>query len=246
MQNVVPSSGLARRSWNLLYAAGLVLLLGILAAVIGMFLYIIPLVVPSNPSFSTYDSIRSLLIPVGVAIAIIGILLGIRAVTWKRDNPLAEMVGEKLAEFLDERYIYIRNVSRISLGYIDALLIGPAGVLVFRIVDRTGVMFNEGGGWIKQKDKGQWETMRWNPTVEAVADIKRLREWLRVRGHPDVPVFGVIVFTKEMPEAQVTAQNPVVPVVYLSEFSYKLSDSYFALERLDAPTSHKISTLLYK
>lgn len=246
MQNVVPSSGLARRSWNLLYAAGLVLLLGVLLAVVGLFLYGFPLVVPSNPAFATYDTLRSLLIPAGVVIAIIGILLAIRAVTWKRDNPLAEATGKTLGEFLDERYVFIRNVSKLSLGYVDAVLVGPPGVLVFRITDKTGVLFNEGGGWIRQKDKGEWTTLRWNPTKDAVADIKRMRDWLRVRGLPDIPVFGVIVFTKEMPEAQVTARNPVVPPVYLSEISYRLSDTYFAKDRIDAPTASKIALMLYQ
>ncbi|MCU0511093.1 MAG: NERD domain-containing protein [Anaerolineae bacterium] len=245
MQNVVPSSGLARRSWNVLYGAGLLLLIGLLVAIAGAFLFAVPLVVPTNAAFSAYNTVRTIMIPAGIVVVLLALLLALRAVTWKRDNPLAALTGERLAAFLDARYVFIRNVSRVSLGYVDAVLVGPAGVLVFRITDRTGILFNEGAGWIRQRDRGQWVTMRWNPTRETADDVQRLREWLRVRGLPDVPVFGVIIFTKEMPEAQVTAQNPLVPVVYLSEISYALSDSFFARDRLDAATASKIALLLY-
>jgi hypothetical protein len=79
-----------------------------------------------------------------------------------------------------------------------------------------------------------------------VSDIKAMREWLKARDLPDVPVFGGIVFTREVPENQVTAQNPVVPVLHSSEFSYALQDNYFAKDRLDQPSVNRIASLLYE
>jgi hypothetical protein len=60
-----------------------------------------------------------------------------------------------------------------------------------------------------------------------------------------VPVYGVIISTQEMPSARITIQNPVVPVIYLSELDYQLSTTYFAKDRLDQPSVNKIATLLY-
>jgi hypothetical protein len=245
VRNLVPARALQRRSRNLLYAAALVALVGVVMALIGVALFVIPLVVPSNTAFPLYDGLRRLLVALGIFIVLIGLLLIIRALTWKQDNTLAEMVGQTLAAFLDDRYGFIRNVSKLSLGYIDGVLLGPPGVLVMRIVDRDGILFNDGAGWLEQVDKGDWKTLRWNPTQETVADVKKMREFLKTRGLGDTPVFGVIVFTKEMPAAQFTTRNPLVQAVYLSKFDYELKPTYFAKDRLDQTTVNRLVTFLY-
>lgn len=245
MRNLVPARALQRRSRNLLYASVVVALAGGVIALIGVALFVIPLVVPSNTSFPLYDGVRRLLIAVGVFIVLLGILLIIRALTWKQDNTLAEMTGETLANALDDRYVFIRNVSKLSLGYIDGVLLGPAGVLVMRIVDREGILFNDSAGWLEQVDKGSWKTLRWNPTQETVADVRRMREFLKTRGLADTPVFGVIVFTKEMPAAQFTTRNPLVQVVYLSKLEYELQPTYFAKDRIDQATVNRLVSLLF-
>jgi hypothetical protein len=246
MRNVVPEGALERRSRSLLLAGFVVLLFGALIAVAGMAMFVIALVVPSNPSYDLYDTTRKGVVVLGVIVMLIGFLMVGRALTWKRDNPVAEIAGNWLTDHLDDRYVFIRNVSKVALGYIDAVLIGPPGVLVCRITDKTGVLFNEGGRWLRQRDKGQWGTMRWNPTQEAVDDVKRLREWLKTRGIPDAPVFGAVVFVQEAPSAQVTAKSPIVPAIYLSEMTDEIRNPYFAKQdRLAQPVVNQIATLLY-
>lgn len=246
MRNVVPEGALERRSRSFLLAGFIVLLFGALVAVIGMAMFVIALVVPSNPSYALYDTARKVVVFVGGLVMVIGFLMVGRALTWKRDNSTAEIAGNSLAGQLDDRYVFIRNVSKVALGYIDAVLIGPPGVLVFRVTNRTGVLFNEGGRWLQQRDKGQWGTMRWNPTQEAVDDVKRLREWLKTRGIPDAPVFGAVVFVNEAPAAQVTTKSPVVPAVYLSEVTDEFRNPFFAKQdRLAQPLVNQIATLLY-
>lgn len=244
MRNIVPEHALARRSRNLLIAAVLIMILGGFLVVFGLVLRAIPLVVPSNPSFSLYDTVRTLMVIGGGALGFLGILMLARALTWKTDNRLAESTGNALGDFLDERYVFIRNVSKLALGYIDAVLLGPPGVLVFRISNREGVYFNEGGNWMIQHDKGVWSTLRWNPSREVIDDINKLRAWLERRGLKDVPVYGVIVFTKDHPAAQVTQQKPVVPSAHVNELSYALAETYFARDRIDAPALKKLIELL--
>jgi hypothetical protein len=246
MRNVVPARALARRSRNLLFAAGFLFLLAILSFAFHVFLLTVPLVVPSNPNYDLYLTARSSLIWLGAVLVVVSLALLIRALTWKHDNPLAHATGELLGEFLDDRYAYIRNLSRFAIGYIDAVLVGPPGVLVLRITEKTGIFYNEGANWMQQQDKGSWKTLRWSPTREVVEDVRKLRAFLQARGMPDVPVFGAVVFLENKPITTVTMEQPVVPVLQPFELSYGLEDTYFARkDRLDQLTANKIATLLY-
>jgi hypothetical protein len=246
MRHVVPSGALTRRSRTVLYGSAVFMLVGLFVFVIGFLLHVVALVVSSNPGFAQYDLVRKGLMVIGGLIIVISVGVIARALSWKRDNLVAKTLGDTIAEFYDDRFVFIRNVSRSTLPYMDAVLVGPPGVLVLRVTDARGIYFNEGRKWMRQKDKGDWHTMRWNPTEEAVSDIKAMREWLKARNLPDIPVFGGIVFTREVPELQVTAQNPVVPVLHTSEFSYSLQDNYFVKDRLEQQTVCRIASLLYE
>lgn len=245
MENVAPSRSLTQRSYNWLYAALLIALLGIFLAVVGLTLVSIELVVPSNPDYTTYVFIRNALVIFGGVLVVIALAMSVRAFTWRTDNQLAAVVGDTLAEFLDPSYIFIRNISKFGLGYIDAVLVGPPGVLVFRVTERKGILFNEVGNWLEQADKGEWTPLSWNPTREAIDDIKKLKEFLERRRLGEVPVYGVIVFTAEPPLIQLSHEKSVVPAVLLEELSYALSDGYFARKRIDPDTSRKIVKALY-
>lgn len=246
MRNIAPSRALQRRSRDFLKMAILIILLGGFLAIIGVALFVISLSVPSNPGYALYDMVRQALVFGGGGIAFVGLLVGVRALTWKTDNNIAQITGDELAQYLDSRYIFIRNINKRAIGYIDGLLIGPPGLLVFRLVDREGVYFNDGANWLRQRDKGEWQPLRWNPTKEVVDDIRKIRVYLAERGLSEVPVYGVIIFTKPTPDSvQVTAQKPVVPVLYLNELSYGLSDSYFAKDRIDPPVIEKLLKLFY-
>ena len=211
----------------------------------GVAFHAISIVVPSNPDFELYDLVRKGLIVFGAVIILIGIGLIVRALTWKTDNSLAEATGNELAQYLDERYTFIRNISKLAIGYVDAVLVGPPGVLVFRILDNEGVYFNEGVDWLIQKEKGEWATVDLDPTREAVADIKKIREYLTKSGLKNIPVFGVVVFLNDPPLLQFSTQEALVPVSYLSEISFSLNDNYFAKDRMDPQFVRDVVRLLY-
>lgn len=245
MQNVSPSRNLSRRSRDFLIAAAVVFLLGATLAVVGIALHIINVVVPSNQGFEVYDLTRKAVLSLGMGLIFVSLLMALRAVTWRTDNLLAKAVGDHLAQYLDKHFVYIRNISKRTIGYVDAVLISRHGVLVFRISNRQGVFFNEKGEWLRQKDKGEWQPMRWNPTREVVADIKKIREYLADYKLKDVPVYGVVVFTDEPPTTQFTVQEPVVPVSHVSQLSYSLQETYFAKPRMNAETVQQAVNLLY-
>ncbi|MFN8375178.1 MAG: nuclease-related domain-containing protein [Anaerolineae bacterium] len=245
MRSVAPTRSLARRSRRLLQIAAVVVLGGIFLFFVSLMLYVINFVVPSNPGYAFYNTMRGVLLFLSIAIALIGGVLALRAVTWKRDNSLAIRVSEVLAPRLDDRYTFIRNVSKLGLGYIDAVLVGPPGALVFRVLDSEGSLLNEGPNWVKKNRSGEYVPMMLNPTKEALDDIKGLGEFCARRGIAQVPIYGVIVFTKEPPLVTLKSNNPTVPSSLTSGVVEALVDSYFAAERLDTNAVQKIVKLLY-
>jgi hypothetical protein len=248
MRNVVPARALRRRSGVLLFGAGFLAVLGILAIAIGSFLATVHLVVADNPNYAFYVFSYSALPWLGFILITIAVLMVIRALTWKQDNPIAASAGQVLANELnlDDRYSYIRNVSKASIGYVDAVLVGPPGILVFRVTERAGTYFNQGAKWMVQKDKGQWQALNWSPSKEVVDDIRKIREFLQTKGLAQIPIFGVVMFTEAAPATRVTTENPSVPVLQPQELAYGLEDSYFAQrDRLDQLTVNKIAETLY-
>jgi len=242
MQNVAPSHALVRRSRQLLVFAFLTVAIGTFLAVVGIALWVITLAPKAN---ETLPFIRNVVFILGVLIALGGLAMAIRAVTWKTDNDLAMITGKFLEDHFDSRFTFIRNISRLGLGYIDAVLVGPPGVLVFRILDNDGVFFNETSKWLRQTGKGDWAPLRFNPTEQVVVDIKKLREYLAKRSLPNMPVFGVIAFVLPENMVQVSAEKPTVPSAQLSHLVDALSNNYTAKDRIDAQTVAAIVKTLY-
>ena len=245
MQNVAPTRSLNRRSRDLLIAAALVFLLGATLTVIGIALHIINLVVPFNQGYAIYDLTRKALLTIGIAIALLAMLLSLRAVTWKTDNKNAWQLGKMLAAHLDHQYVLIRNISKRSTGYVDAALVSKHGVLALRISKRKGAFFNEGGQWLKHRRKGKWRPMRWNPTREIAAKAIKLRAYLEEYDMHDIPVYAAVVFLRDPPEVSLKLQQPAVPVIYASQLFASLRDSYFAEDRLSASTVQAVVNALY-
>lgn len=234
MHNVVPSRALARRSRQLLVIAIVLGALAVFIIALGILMTMIPLVAEGSPNFAFYNLARTGLIGLGAVTFLVAIGLAIRAVTWRTDNDLAQRVGHVLAQQLDTRYTLIRNVSRRELGYIDAILVGPPGALVFRLIPKTGVFANEGSNWLIQNRSGRWSPWSASPTQQVVIDIEKLRDYLARFNLGDVPVYGVIVFMHEHPQVQLSAKNPVVPLTHLSTLLVNLQENYLARERIDA------------
>ncbi|MCA9903189.1 MAG: hypothetical protein KC547_04975, partial [Anaerolineae bacterium] len=144
MHNVAPSRALARRSRQLLALALVIGALGAFIVALGILMIMIPLVAEGSGSFTIYNLLRDGLVVFGALLFLVALGVAIRAATWRTDNDLAHEVGRYLGKTLDARYTLIRNVSRRDLGYVDAILVGPPGVLVFRLIPDKGVFANEG------------------------------------------------------------------------------------------------------
>ncbi len=233
MHNVAPSRALARRTRQWLTFAFVVAAIGIFVAVVGLALFVIPLTAPGSASAGLFGTLRVGVLALGVLIFFIALGLCIRALTLRKDNDLAMIVGRFLTQYLDNRYHFVRHVSKRNLGYVDAILVGPPGALVFRILDNRGAFINEGANWIRQDQYGQVTAAGIDPTRECVLDVKKLREYLEARQLGSVPVYGVVVFTKDEPAVQLVAKEPVVPITTLRSLVATLGSNYLARDRID-------------
>jgi hypothetical protein len=248
MRNVAPTRALTRRARGFLQGAFFLVAAGLLFAVVAIFLTAIPLVAPTSGSFRLYNLTKNTMFIVGLFAAAVGIVLAIRAVTWRTENDLARIVGNALGAYLDERYVFIRNVSKMRVAYIDAVLVGVQGVLVFRILDKTGVYLNEGDRWLRLNPRDRrWVPGGIDPTRQAMADMRNLQAYLSQRGLPaDTPIFGVVVFVRDAPLVQITHKSPALPATQLSGLYATLQGNYLAKERISRGAADAIVRLLYE
>ena len=245
MRNVAPSRSLARRANQWKTIAFLVAAISVFIATIGVVLFLIPFVNPNSSSYALYSTVIFGVLCFAGLLFLAAIGIAIRAFTWRTDNDLAMITGRYLARSLDDRFTLIRNVSKREIGYIDAVLVGPPGALVMRILDDPGDYLNEGSNWVVRRRTGELTSAKINPTREAVADIRKLREYLAKHRLADVPVYGAVVFTREEPVVRLTVREPTVPPSHLSTLILNLQNNYLAKDRIDADKVTAFVRLLF-
>lgn len=221
MQNLNPTRIVARRGRDMMIIGALLLMVALVSGGCGLVVLLL-----------LSSSLGWIFLLLGLIVLIVGTGILVRGLTYRKENLPALAVAEVLARELDASYTFVRNVSRRKLGYIDAVLVGPPGALVFRIVDMPGIFLNEGSDWLERKGGQTFVLSRMSPTRECVTDIYALREYLAVRGLSSVPVFGVVVFTS--PQVQLSARQPVVPIAELRTLTTVLRREYLLEDRIDA------------
>lgn len=234
MQNINPSRNITRRGRYYLFIGGVAFFGGAIAVTLGVMFFFFPLW-----EAGWFALVRLLMILVGLIGIALGVLAIIRALTLKKDNEIAFEVGKVLERFMpDNRYTYLRNVSKHGVGYIDAVLIGPPGALVFRTVNYRGKWRNERADW-KIEVKGRLRPAKTNPTLECVRDVEALRKFLAKRGLERVPVYGIVVFHTIPQEAlRLEGADPVVPICETHTLYRIMARDYLTDERIAPPTVH--------
>lgn len=222
------------RQWAI---SGLVVaLVGVVLGAIGMASIIIPLA-----RAGWYSLLQGLLLLSGLVAVLAGAGMMIRGLTFPKDNHAARIMTDILARGLDDRYTFIRNISRRGLGYLDGILVGPNGALVFYFFEQKGNFYCEGNAWFRQGR--ELSPLRANPTREVVKDVGALREFLGERGLERVPVYAVVVVTHR--DTVVTAQRPVVPVAHMHNVLAIVADNYLAAERIPAQAArHTVDAVM--
>lgn len=230
MQNINPTNSRNRRALFYLSLLGLPLTIGACIALASIVL------LTQLPVLGTFNTLGIICLALFALVAlIVGPIYVYRGMTLAKDNQLAYEVGEALAQSMggDPRYKYIRNVSRRNLGYIDAVLVGPPGALVFRIVDYSGLWRNERTEWKTLNPKnGKLGPSRTNPTRECARDVYALRKYLAKRKLDKVPVYGIVVF-HDGSNVTLQAAGPVIPVTKTHRMYEVMSRDYLKNERIN-------------
>ena len=243
MRSLNPKRSRTRRQIRLSTIAFVVAAFGVFACTISLILTAIPLVNIQSSAYSLYSLLLYGVLGFGTLLIVVGIALAFRALLLRPENDLALVAGQYLSQQLDERYTLIRNYNRPGVGYIDAVLVGPPGALVVRILDHQGDLLNDGSDWVKRGRGGRFETININPTRQALVDIRKLREYFQ-KNRLDVPVYGVVVFNRSERDLRLSAQAPAVPPTHLHRIMDTLKTDYFAKDRIDAARVQAAVTLL--
>lgn len=224
MRNLTPSHAMARKGRRLMISGGVVGLAGLLLIALAILLFVVPVF-----RADWYEVARAVILIVGGILCLVGLGLILRGVLLPKDNPHARRMADYLARFLDYRYTFIRNISKRELGYVDAVLIGPNGVLVFYFLDKRGAFHSQGNAWFSVVN-GQFRPAGVNPTLEAAKDVRALRRFLAQRNLELVPVYAVIVAA--YPDMHLSVQQPVIPVSHMADVHVVLRDNYLAQIRV--------------
>ena len=75
---------------------------------------------------------------------------------------------------------------------------------------------------------------RISPTREDLADIRRVRAFLDKHGLTDVPIFGVIVFTRNPGQVALQANSPELPITHLANLFTTLQNGYLIAPPIDS------------
>ena len=226
MHSISPARAMERRARQWAISGLVVVLVGLVLGALGMASIVIPLA-----RAGWYSLLQGLLLIMALGGVVIGVAMAIRGLTFPKDNHAARIMTDLLARGLDDRYTFIRNISRRGLGYLDGILVGPNGALVFYFFTQKGNFYCEGNAWFRQNAR-EMTPLRANPTREVVKDVSALRDYLGERGLERVPVYAVIVVSYR--ETVVTAQRPVVPVAHMHNVLTIVADNYLAAERIPA------------
>lgn len=230
MQNIAPSKTLNRRARFYALMGILMALGGAINLVLAVLFVVLPILgeTLTVPLTICIGGLGILMLPVGFFMILRGFGL-------KKDNELAYQVGESMRAFLgsDARYTFIRNISKRGFGYMDAVLVGPPGALVFRVVDFHGEWLNERAEWRTRNKRGNLVVAPSNPTRECARDVYTLRKLLAKKGMNKVPVYGVVVFTNE--NLTLKADGPVVPIAEVPTMYKILNRDYLKEERINSP-----------
>ena len=247
MRNIAPAQLINRQRLRFFQLAAVIVSAGIFLAMFGLALYALPSVFDDGGTL--YDVGRVGLMFGGVILCIIGAGIGLWTATNfrpKKENKLAQIMGNALRHELSAEFTFIRGINQLGIGYVDAVLVGTPGVMVFRLLDWTGEFLNESSHWVKKNNQGHWLPTRTNPTREVVDDINALKAHFADEGLEDIPIYGMIVFVKENTQARISLKDPVVPATHLRTVYPRLNEHFLGKERIRPKTVKIIVDLLYE
>jgi len=152
-------------------------------------------------------------------------------------------VSRFLSRILDDRYTLIRNLQIAkSQPDLDAVLVGPSGVLVMEIKNYSPKYSYrcEGSDWFWRKPGKRYRRKEESPTKQAIINTSYLKTYLSHHGIRDIPIETVVVITN--PKAKFYVKKPHRPIFHPKELGEHIQS--LAEEPLDDTICDSIVNLL--
>ncbi|MCY4008591.1 MAG: response regulator [Anaerolineaceae bacterium] len=233
--------GLSREAKKLLQVASLAILGGSFVLLVGLALSVIPLIGREGSFAELYHILQQALILAGLLSAVCGLWFLLRAnQRRKTDDLLAQEVFQTLARNLDARFSFISSSQIRSVCGIDALMIGPPGLLIFKFLHLNGQLYQERGHWLTQNRKGELIPLKNNPTQELLSDMNHIQQRLDGQGLSDFPIFGAILSLNDSDQLQYHANEEIFPLVFAPSLNERLKQSYFFRDRITLRAAGKL------
>ncbi len=203
MREIQCSTFLEREGRRLALWALLFLILG--CGALGIFFGRLPLTLAKEAPW-----LWGLTLALGLGALAAGQDLFSEALGWWQGALGERAIARRLGAILDDQFYLLRNVTLPKQrGDIDAILIGPPGILALEIKDKTGVYRVDGRDWL-YLSHGRWRSSQSNPMRQAQANARRTEEFLAKAGLA-FSTRPVVVLANSL--ARVTIDNPAVYIV---------------------------------
>lgn len=139
------------------------------------------------------------------------------AENWAKGSDGEDFLAETLADQFGDEYTLLRNYTPPAPwaigGDIDAVLLGPRGVIVFEVKAWTGEYLATGHDWFwRPGSHGRWEPARRNPSSQALHNVERIKRTLQRAGLRHVQVRGVVAVAS--PHMRVYLEPPLAVYVF--------------------------------
>lgn len=251
IQPLLMGRGFSQEARKLLQVASLSIMGGAFVLLVGLVLSIIPLIGREGALANPYQYLQQVLILSGLLIALSGLWFLLRAnQRRKSDDLLSQDVFQKLSRQFDARFTFVSRGQLRNMRGIDALMIGPPGLLVFKFLHHRGHLYQERGHWLMQNRKGELIPLKNSPTKELISDINRIQHRLLGKDLADFPMFGAILSMNDADQLQYHANEEIFPLVFAPAMHERLKESFLfrdrvtlravgkVLEKLQLPAHH--------
>lgn len=153
------------------------------------------------------------------------------------DPPGERNLIQSLVKELDDAYVLFRRVLLPrATEPIDAVLVGPCGILIMAIFNRKGTYACDGDEWFHSSDDGQsWQTADDNPIKRVLYDHIQLKAYLDREGVRGMPFENAVVCPNA--RTQLIPQQPATLLLdqkELQRFARKLTgQTYLTQSQVD-------------
>ncbi|MBN1285857.1 MAG: NERD domain-containing protein [Anaerolineae bacterium] len=180
----------------------------------------------------------------GAVLVVVGAVNFVRGMRTPTTDPLGARLAQTLVSVLDSRHLLLRDHSMQANLVVkpDAVVVGPGGVMVLKLINEPGIFRCENETWLKRIAGRDFQSWKRSPTREIIQELDVMREYLASHQLQNVPIDAFIVFT--YPAAEISVRAPAIAVTTLDYLPGELRHGYLLSDRIDMDLLRQTRRLL--